>query len=94
METRALYKRTGNIWMSAVLNALLMTTMTLANTMVTAKLSTATDTISMKRATGPGPNATTEKAIWSPPGGKRKNHACKTSQRLSGQGTLRRTVLI
>ena len=35
--SRALYKRTGNIWMPAVLNALLMTTMTLANTMVTAK---------------------------------------------------------
>ncbi len=35
--SRALYKRTGNVWMPAVLNALLMTTMTLANTMVTSK---------------------------------------------------------
>jgi len=70
METRALYKRTGNIWMPAVLNALLMTTMTLANTMVTAKLSTATDTISMKKATGPGPSVTTARAIWSPLGGR------------------------
>jgi hypothetical protein len=35
--SRNLYKKTGNIWMPAVLNALLMTTMTLANTMVTAK---------------------------------------------------------
>ena len=32
--SRFLYKRTGNIWAPAVLNAVLMTTMTVANTMV------------------------------------------------------------
>ena len=32
--SRALYKRTGNVWTPAFLNALLMTTMTLANTAV------------------------------------------------------------
>jgi len=32
--SRNLYKRTGNIWAPATLNAVLMTTMTLANTMV------------------------------------------------------------
>ena len=32
--SRNLYKRTGNIWAPAVLNAVLMTTMTVANTMV------------------------------------------------------------
>lgn len=32
--TRALYKRTGNIWLPAFLNALLMTIMTVANTTV------------------------------------------------------------
>jgi len=32
--SRNLYKKTGNIWAPAVLNAVLMTTMTLANTMV------------------------------------------------------------
>ena len=32
--TRALYKRTGNIWLPAFLNALLMTIMTIANTTV------------------------------------------------------------
>ena len=32
--SRNLYKKTGNIWTPAVLNALLMTTMTIANTMV------------------------------------------------------------
>lgn len=35
--SRALYKKTGNLWMPAFLNALLMTTMTLANTMVAFK---------------------------------------------------------
>jgi len=35
--SRNLYKKTGNIWLPAVLNAILMTTMTLANTMVTGK---------------------------------------------------------
>ena len=32
--SRNLYKRTGNIWAPTTLNAVLMTTMTLANTMV------------------------------------------------------------
>ena len=32
--SRSMYKRTGNIWAPAVLNAVLMTTMTVANTMV------------------------------------------------------------
>ena len=32
--SRNLYKKTGNIWTPAFLNALLMTTMTIANTMV------------------------------------------------------------
>ena len=32
--SRNLYKKTGNIWAPAVLNAVLMTTMTVANTMV------------------------------------------------------------
>ena len=32
--SRNLYKRTGNIWTPAFLNAILMTTMTMANTMV------------------------------------------------------------
>ena len=32
--SRNLYKRTGNIWTPACLNAILMTTMTMANTMV------------------------------------------------------------
>ena len=32
--SRALYKRTGNIWTPAFFNAILMTTMTLANTCV------------------------------------------------------------
>ena len=35
--SRNLYKKTGNIWTPAVLNALLMTTMTIANTMVAFK---------------------------------------------------------
>ncbi len=35
--SRNLYKKTGNIWLPAVLNALLMTTMTIANTMVAFK---------------------------------------------------------
>lgn len=35
--SRNLYKRTGNIWTPAVLNAVLMTTMTIANTMVAFK---------------------------------------------------------
>ena len=35
--SRNLYKKTGNIWTPAVLNALLMTTMALANTMVAFK---------------------------------------------------------
>ena len=35
--SRNLYKRTGNIWAPATLNAVLMTTMTLANTMVAFK---------------------------------------------------------
>ena len=32
--SRYLYKKTGNIWAPAFLNGLLMTTMTVANTMV------------------------------------------------------------
>ena len=32
--SRALYKRTGNVWTPAFLNAILMTTMTLANTAI------------------------------------------------------------
>ena len=35
--SRNLYKRTGNIWMAGCLNAMLMTTMTIANTMVAYK---------------------------------------------------------
>lgn len=35
--SRNLYKKTGSIWLPAVLNALLMTTMTIANTMVAFK---------------------------------------------------------
>ena len=35
--SRNLYKKTGNIWLPAFLNALLMTTMTIANTMVAFK---------------------------------------------------------
>ncbi len=35
--SRNLYKKTGNIWMPAFLNAILMTTMTIANTMVAFK---------------------------------------------------------
>ena len=35
--SRNLYKRTGNIWTPACLNALLMTTMAVANTMVAFK---------------------------------------------------------
>ncbi len=35
--SRNLFKKTGNIWLPAVLNALLMTTMTLANTMIANK---------------------------------------------------------
>ena len=35
--SRSLYKKTGNIWLPAFLNALLMTTMTIANTMVAFK---------------------------------------------------------
>lgn len=35
--SRFIYKRTGNIWTSATLNAVLMTTMTVANTMVAFK---------------------------------------------------------
>ena len=35
--SRNLYKKTGNIWTPAFLNALLMTTMALANTMVAFK---------------------------------------------------------
>jgi len=35
--SRSLYKRTGNIWTPAFLNAILMTTMTIANTMVAFK---------------------------------------------------------
>ena len=35
--SRNLYKKTGNIWMPACLNAVLMTTMTIANTMVAFK---------------------------------------------------------
>ena len=35
--SRNLYKRTGNIWMAGCLNAMLMTTMTIANTMVAFK---------------------------------------------------------
>lgn len=35
--SRALYKKTGNIWAPAFLNAILMTTMTIANTMVAFK---------------------------------------------------------
>ena len=35
--SRCLYKRTGNIWTAAFLNAILMTTMTIANTMVVFK---------------------------------------------------------
>ncbi len=35
--SRNLYKKTGNIWTPAVLNALLMTTMTIANTMIAFK---------------------------------------------------------
>ena len=35
--SRNLYKKTGSIWLRAVLNALLMTTMTIANTMVAFK---------------------------------------------------------
>ena len=35
--SRNLYKKTGNIWLPAFLNAMLMTTMTIANTMVAFK---------------------------------------------------------
>ena len=35
--SRSLYKKTGNIWLPAFLNALLMTTMAVANTMVAFK---------------------------------------------------------
>ena len=35
--SRNLYKKTGNIWTPAILNAVLMTTMTVANTMVAFK---------------------------------------------------------
>ena len=35
--SRNLYKRTGNIWTAGCLNALLMTTMAVANTMVAFK---------------------------------------------------------
>ena len=35
--SRNLYKKTGNIWMAGCLNALLMTTMTIENTMVAFK---------------------------------------------------------
>ena len=35
--SRNLYKKTGNIWTAACLNGILMTTMTIANTMVAFK---------------------------------------------------------